>query len=314
MLKKLLKNRVGTAEIVGTVLFLVILFFFFSNVFLWHNQVTREVDQVIADKTNSAVRIETTVLLGAPVNSSDWQPDLFLNENGSASTGFWLRRDYAFSTGIVSAEEKRLVADLRFSINASFDDDSDEPCFVYIWDWDQSAWMNTGLMVTNGYRFSNTTLGFPGSYIDGGGNVRIRILDASSQFGTGDPVQGVLNIRYMAVCADSFALEVTNLGGSDATLSRLWIVNATQTGAQTDHVYGDLENVTDDTLVAGGSRRTIMFSTETRPVDEEGSITVDTIGDNIVVYYVPPAGQTVIFRVLTTLGNTAACSYDFPPD
>jgi hypothetical protein len=312
MLKKLLKNRMGTAEIVGTVLFLVILFFFFSNVFLWHNQVTREVDQVIADKTNSPVRIETTVLLGAPVNSSDWQPDQYLYEEGWPR--YSLIREYAFSTGIVSAEEKRLVADLRFSINASFDDDSNEPCFVYIWDCDQSAWMNTGLMVMKGYRLSNTTLAFPTSYIDGGGSVNIRIQDASWQFGTNDTEQGALNIRYMAVCTDSVALEVTNLGGSDATLSRMWIVNATQTGAETDHVYADLETVANDTLVAGGSRRTITLNTETRPVDEEGSIPVTTNGDDIVLYYVPPAGQTVIFRALTTLGNTAACSYDFPSD
>ena len=58
---KLLKNKKATAEIVGTALFLVILFFFFTNVFLWHDRETREMDQVTADKMNSAVRIETIV-------------------------------------------------------------------------------------------------------------------------------------------------------------------------------------------------------------------------------------------------------------
>ena len=38
----------------------MILFFFFSNVFLFHNRVSREMDQVIADKMNSAVLLETT--------------------------------------------------------------------------------------------------------------------------------------------------------------------------------------------------------------------------------------------------------------
>jgi hypothetical protein len=58
MLKRFLKDQKGASEIVGTALFLVILFFFFSNVFLWHDEVTREMDQVIADKMNSAIRVE----------------------------------------------------------------------------------------------------------------------------------------------------------------------------------------------------------------------------------------------------------------
>ncbi len=58
MLRRFLKGRKGASEIVGTALFLVILFFFFSNVFLWHDQVTREMDQVIADKMNSAIRVD----------------------------------------------------------------------------------------------------------------------------------------------------------------------------------------------------------------------------------------------------------------
>ena len=53
-----MKNKKGASEIVGTALFLVILFFFFSNVFLWHDQVTRDMDQVLSDKMNSAVKVE----------------------------------------------------------------------------------------------------------------------------------------------------------------------------------------------------------------------------------------------------------------
>ncbi len=309
MLRKLLKSRTGTAEIVGTVLFLIILFFFFSNVFLWHNQVTREMDQIVADKTNSAVRIETTVLSGTPVTSGDWQPgQLPPREEGSPMS---LTKDYTFNTAIETPEKERLIADLRLSIYASFDDYYGEACFVYIFDCDQGTWADTGLMVVKGYRWSNTTLWLPSSYIDGGGSVKIRIVDASSQLGINDTVSGILYVGYVAVFADSIVLEVTNLGGTDATLSRLWMVNATQTDAQTDHVYADFETVSNDTLVAGGSSRTIILSTETAPPEGEGSIRVDVAGDSLVVYYVPPAGQTVIFRILTTLGNTAACSYAF---
>jgi|GEM_PF-3073785 hypothetical protein len=291
-MKRLLKNRSGTAEIVGTVLFLIILFFFFSNVFLWHNQVTREMDQVVADKTNSPVRIETTALPGTPVTSSDWRPDQSLRESRTPN-GFCLGGAiYTFVTGVDTAEET-LVADIRVSIYASFVDTYDESCFVYIRDFNQEAWVNTGLMIVNWYRWCNTTLSLPGSYIDTGGNVEIEIADASSQLGFNDTAQGTLSIASMEVCADWVALQVTNMGGSDAALSRLWIVTAT------DHAYRDLNNA----LVAGGSPRTIMFSIETTMVaDDAGSL---------VVNYVPTAGQTT-FRVLTTLGNTAACSIAFP--
>jgi hypothetical protein len=300
MLRRLLKNRVGTAEIVGTVLFLVILFFFFSNVFLWHNKVSREMDQLNADKTNSAVRIEAQVLPGNPVISSGKQ-----NVSEEGSPEYSLKGNYTFVTSIRTTEEKRLVADLRFSVNASFVDDLNEPCFVYILDCDQNAWINTELMVMNGYRWSNTTLSLPSNYIDEEGNVTVKIVDASSQLGINDIVQGQLNIAYMAIYVDRVALKVVNVGGTDATLSRLWIINAT------DHLYADFDAVPNGTLVAGGSRRTIVLSTETTFTDGEGSILATTDGDNIVVHYVPPAGQTVTFKVLTTLGNTAAYSYTF---
>jgi len=58
MLRRFRRDRRGASEIVGTALFLVILFFFFTNVFLWHDQVTREMDQVVVDRMNSGVRVE----------------------------------------------------------------------------------------------------------------------------------------------------------------------------------------------------------------------------------------------------------------
>ena len=56
-LLRLFRSRSGTAEIVGSVLFLVILLFFFTNVYLWHDQVTRRMDNVVVDKLNSAVEV-----------------------------------------------------------------------------------------------------------------------------------------------------------------------------------------------------------------------------------------------------------------
>jgi hypothetical protein len=58
MLRRFLKDKKGASEVVGTALFLVILFFFFSNVFLWHNQITSQMDQVVADRMNSGIRMD----------------------------------------------------------------------------------------------------------------------------------------------------------------------------------------------------------------------------------------------------------------
>ena len=58
MLRRFLKDKKGASEIVGTALFLIILFFFFSNVFLWHNQITSQMDQVVADRMNSGIRMD----------------------------------------------------------------------------------------------------------------------------------------------------------------------------------------------------------------------------------------------------------------
>ena len=61
LLRRFLKNRRGASEIVGTAMFLVILVFFFSNVYLWHDQATREMDQVVGDRMNSGIRVEVTL-------------------------------------------------------------------------------------------------------------------------------------------------------------------------------------------------------------------------------------------------------------
>jgi hypothetical protein len=308
----MLKNRSGTAEIVGTVLFLVILFFFFSNVFLWHNQISQEMDSLIADKMNSAVRIETKVLGGEPVNSNQedrtvgmpspyWQydPQSTKNRDGYYRTiqeelalpsSYSLDVNYAFATTIDTTEKMRLITAVRLSVYANYHDELNEPCFVYVRDFVDNAWIDTGLMMIAESRWSNTTLSLPRSYIDGRGIVKIRIVDASSQLGINDTKLGTLNIDCMEVHVDSIALEVTNLGGVDASLSRLWIVDST------DHVFADLESL--NIWVRAGSHRNIVFTPS-----------IDT--QDIVINYVPPSNQIVTFRILTKLGNTAACDCYF---
>jgi|SRR5208282_2580770 len=57
-MKKLIKNHKGTAEVIGTMLFIVILLFFFTNVYLWHDNATKDANQLFLQKVNSTFKIE----------------------------------------------------------------------------------------------------------------------------------------------------------------------------------------------------------------------------------------------------------------
>jgi hypothetical protein len=60
MLRKFLNNRKGTAEVIGSVMFIVILLFFFTNVYLWHDAATREMNNLYVEKINSPITISVT--------------------------------------------------------------------------------------------------------------------------------------------------------------------------------------------------------------------------------------------------------------
>jgi hypothetical protein len=54
---KLLKNKKGTAEVIGSVMFIVILLFFFTNVYLWHDAATKEMNQMYVDRINTPITV-----------------------------------------------------------------------------------------------------------------------------------------------------------------------------------------------------------------------------------------------------------------
>jgi hypothetical protein len=60
MLRRLLRNRKGTAEVIGSVMFIIILLFFFTNVYLWHDAATKDVNQFNLKQINSTFKIEQT--------------------------------------------------------------------------------------------------------------------------------------------------------------------------------------------------------------------------------------------------------------
>jgi hypothetical protein len=292
MIKRLLKNRAGTAEIVGTVLFLVILFFFFSNVFLWHDQVTREIDQIVSDKMNSPVRLETAAMAQESVHGQNYP---IIKETEVSEHDYELQWTCQMGTGIDTPQKMRLVDSIRLSINVEWRDYMDgetEDCYVYIRDFKSAEWFDTGLRAGRGFRWLNVTLPQANRYFGSGGTVQILFTDSSSILHKEDDAGGELQVSYIEVTPEVVVLEVSDLGGVDISLSRLWIVNSTQ------HIRVDFESV----VVPSGSHQYIVFN-EQLP-NCQGT----------VINYDPQAGETVIFKVLTTLGNTAACSHDFPSD
>jgi hypothetical protein len=54
-MNKFLRNRKGTAEVIGSIMFVVILLFFFSNVYLWHDAAARDMNDLYAEKINSPI-------------------------------------------------------------------------------------------------------------------------------------------------------------------------------------------------------------------------------------------------------------------
>ena len=56
-LSKFRNDRRGTAEIVGSVMFIIILLFAFTNIYLWHDTATREMNGLHAEKLNTPVSI-----------------------------------------------------------------------------------------------------------------------------------------------------------------------------------------------------------------------------------------------------------------
>jgi hypothetical protein len=239
--------------------------------------------------------------------------------------GFWLfpqsyalNVTYTFDTAIDTPDELRLIAAISINIRASYEDSNYEGCFILIFNIIDRQWESTGQTIISGFRWSNLTLSLPSRYIDNTGQVKITIGDGMRGGGglwgsATDDKQGILKIDYIEVRGEPVALKITNLGGLDVALSRLWINNDTETSApEQDHIYTNLESLDPPVWILPGSQQVIVLSDRT--VFYKGSLEVAWDEGKIKVQYVPPAGQTVIFKIITKDGNTAACSYSFPSD
>lgn len=68
MWKRIIKNRKGTAEVIGTILFIVILMFFFTNVYLWHDAATKAMDNMYVEKINTPITITVSLTASGSFN------------------------------------------------------------------------------------------------------------------------------------------------------------------------------------------------------------------------------------------------------
>ena len=56
-MRKFLRNQKGTAEVIGTIMFIMILLFFFTNVYLWHDTAAKQMDNMYVQKMNTPITI-----------------------------------------------------------------------------------------------------------------------------------------------------------------------------------------------------------------------------------------------------------------
>jgi hypothetical protein len=55
LIKRLFRNKKGVAEVIGSVMFIIILLFFFTNVYLWHDAATKEMNDLQVQKIHTKI-------------------------------------------------------------------------------------------------------------------------------------------------------------------------------------------------------------------------------------------------------------------
>jgi hypothetical protein len=123
-----------------------------------------------------------------------------------------------------------------------------------------------------------------------------------------DRMNSGIKLDFMEDTGSVIVLTVSNVGGLDVRLSRLWIVNSTQSGVSNDdHVFGDFEPW-DIHIAAGGQRNITLMLEGTENSVVDGKVDVKVYEDrSVIVNYFPPS-ENVMFRVLTNRANIAGCN------
>jgi hypothetical protein len=56
-MRNLLRSRRGTAEVIGSIMFIVILLFFFTNVYLWHDAAVKDADAMFLKQVKAGMEL-----------------------------------------------------------------------------------------------------------------------------------------------------------------------------------------------------------------------------------------------------------------
>jgi hypothetical protein len=116
-----------------------------------------------------------------------------------------------------------------------------------------------------------------------------------------------MNSPVSIYAVTGMGLNVTNDGGFEVGLSRLWLVNVTS-GSSTDHIYVKLDP--DSMRVQAGDEINLMFTGGTVWFNDDGSIHAEPLeGGDIQIFY-PLPDHSVRCKILTTLGNMATVTYN----
>jgi hypothetical protein len=103
-----------------------------------------------------------------------------------------------------------------------------------------------------------------------------------------------IQVVSMNVTIKAGVLNVTNNGGVDIVLSRLWIITPYE------HNYADLENG-QEIWVAAGATEELYLSEPDPPKHPAFSVEGHTVYYDFTI--------PVTFKILTIRGNTAACKF-----
>lgn len=109
IMKRLIKNRKGTAEVIGTIMFVVILLFFFTNVYLWHDAATKDANELYLKKMSSSFSIEQINGNGFVV-TADGGSDIVLSR-------LWIVEDGTSGNHLYADLNVRVVAGTNFTVN-----------------------------------------------------------------------------------------------------------------------------------------------------------------------------------------------------
>jgi hypothetical protein len=69
LLRRFITNRSGTAEVIGSVLFIIILMYAFSNIYLWHDDAVKAMNTQMANKLSSQIEVHWRVENGVETDT-----------------------------------------------------------------------------------------------------------------------------------------------------------------------------------------------------------------------------------------------------